>query len=293
MLLPNLNHLKYFADAVELGSVSASAERNLVTHPAVSRAIKAIENQLGVKLLIHKKKNFEVTPSGQAVAQKAKNLLAAASTFNSGNISQLTHLAGTVSIAVSRTIGQAFLSPILKVLSEKYPQIKVNVRFGTTGEILEKLSQDTVDIGVTIGFQRMATLKQTLLKHGQFILIRPSQKPDFTIKNLFAENLILTEPKIETELFKKQYYRKYKKQLVIQHEVASWDMITQLVADGLGIGLVPDIAVSSDKKKDVTAVKTDWLNCPYQIYLNQSKAALNSVAARTVAEIIDTKIKRL
>ena len=70
-------------------------------------------------------------------------------------------------------------------------------------------------------------------------------------------------------------------------------MITQLVADGLGIGLVPDIAVSSDKKKDVTAVKTDWLNCPYQIYLNQSKAALNSVAARTVAEIIDTKIKRL
>lgn len=290
MLLPNLNHLKYFADAVELGSISASAEKNLVTHPAVSRAIKAIENQLGVKLLIHKKKSFETTPIGQAVALKAKSLLASANTFNTGNISQSIQVSGIVSIAVSRTLGQAFLSPILKALVDKFPHIKVNIRFGTTGEIVEKLVQETVDIGITIGHQKMATLKQTLLRHGQFTLIRGLQKTGLTAKDLFAENFILTEPKIETELLKKQFYRKYKKQLRIQHEVGSWDMITHLVAEGLGIGLVPDIAIRSDRKCDVVAIKADWLDCPYQVFLNQSKNAQNSVATRAVIDIIESKI---
>ncbi len=72
MTLPNLNHLKYFSDAVDLGSISAAAQKNLVTHPAVSRAIGVIENQLGLKLLVHKKKTFEVTPAGHLIAQKVK-----------------------------------------------------------------------------------------------------------------------------------------------------------------------------------------------------------------------------
>jgi hypothetical protein len=42
----------FFADAVEFGSITSSAEKNLVSHPAVSRAIRAIEDQLGVKLLV-------------------------------------------------------------------------------------------------------------------------------------------------------------------------------------------------------------------------------------------------
>lgn len=290
MILPNLNHLKYFVDAIELGSISASAEKNLVTHPAVSRAIKSLENHLGVKLLIHKKKSFEATPTGEAVAQKAKNLLAAANIFTSDNLLPSTKISGTVTIAVTRTLGQVFLSPILKALADKFPLVKVNVRFGTTGEIVEKLVQDTVDIGITIGHQKMATLKQTLLRDGQFILVRTAQKRGPAAKNLLAENFILTEPKIETELLKKQFYRKYKKQLIVQHEVGSWDMITHLVADGLGIGLVPDIAIRSDQNKAIVAIKTDWLDCPYQIYLNQSKKSLNSIATKAVVEIMGSEI---
>jgi DNA-binding transcriptional LysR family regulator len=44
---PNLHYLKYFADAVDLGSVSGAAQKNLVTHPAISRAISALERHLG------------------------------------------------------------------------------------------------------------------------------------------------------------------------------------------------------------------------------------------------------
>lgn len=293
MIYPNLNHLKYFSDAVDFGSISISAEKNLVSHPAVSRAIKAIENQLDVKLLIHRKKSFEVTPMGKVVAQKAKKLLTAATVFCSDNLLPAAPISGTVTIAVSRTLGQAFLTPILKELAEKFPQIKINLRFGTTGEIAEKVGHDNVELGITIGHQKMATLKQTLLRSGQFILIRANTSSGAKAKYFLEENFILTEPKIETELLKKQFYRKYKRQLVVQHEVGSWDMITQLVANGLGVGLVPDISLQTDKKQSVIEIKLPWLNCPYEVYLNQSKTAINSLAARTVAEVIETKIRKL
>ncbi|MGZ5280449.1 MAG: LysR family transcriptional regulator [Pseudobdellovibrionaceae bacterium] len=289
--LPNLNHLKYFTDAVELGSVSAAADKNLVTHPAISRAISALENHLGVELLTHKKKSFEVTPTGFLVARKAKALLDATHTFQTGNLEGLETVTGSVSIGISRTLGQAYLSSILKNLASQFPRVQVQIRFGTAGEIVEKLAQNSLDLGLTIGYQPMATLKQTRMRKGQFHLVRASGKSKSSKTDLSSENFILTEPRAETELLKKQFYRQFKTHLRIGHEVGSWDMITQLVADGLGVGLIPDIALTSDRQKSLTPIKTDWFQSPYEIYLHQSKSALSTVACRALTKIIEAHLK--
>jgi DNA-binding transcriptional LysR family regulator len=287
MILPNLNHLKYFADAVELGSISAAAQKNSVTHPAVSRAISAMENQLGLKLLVHKKKSFEVTPMGYQIALKAKDLLAAADSFSSDNLTAGTEITGTVKLGISRTLGLAYLDPLLKNLSDQFPQVKLSVRFGTTNEIAEKLAQGTLDLGLTIGHQTMATLKQSMLKKGEYVLVASPRKHKIFARDLSSEHFILTEPRTETEFFKKQFYRKYKSQPMVRYEVASWDMITHLVAGGAGVGLVPDIAMAAHEKNKIVAVKADWFQYPYEIYLSQAKESQASAAARSFAKIIE------
>lgn len=291
MILPNLNHLKYFADSVELGSISLAAQKNSVTHPAVSRAIRAIENQLGLKLLIHKKKSFEVTPLGFQIALKAKELLAAADSFNAGNLGSEATVAGTVSLGISRTLGLAYLGPIIKKLEDQFPQVKLQVKFGTTSEIAEKLAQGTLDLGLTIGHQQMVTLKQSLLKKGDYVFVSASRKHKISARDLPAEQFILTEPRSETEFFKKHFFRKYKTQPSVKYEVASWDMITHLVANGMGIGLVPDIAIAAQDKNKIVSVKTDWFQYPYEIYLNQSKETQANAACRSLAGIIEEIVK--
>lgn len=286
MILPNLNHLKYFADAVELGSISLAAQKNSVTHPAVSRAIQAIENQLGLKLLIHKKKSFEVTPQGFQIAVKAKELLAAADSFNSDNLGSKAAVAGTVSLGISRTLGLAYLGPLLKKIEQEFPQVKLQVKFGTTSEIAEKLAQGTLDLGLTIGHQQMVTLKQTLLKKGDYILVSAARKHKISPRDLPSEQFILTEPRSETELFKKHFFRKYKSQPSVKYEVASWDMITHLVESGMGIGLVPDIAIAAQDKNKIISLKADWFQYPYEIFLNQSQAAHANAACRALSDII-------
>lgn len=285
MILPNLNHLKYFADSVELDSISAAAQKNSITHPAVSRAIRAMEDQLGLKLLVHKKKSFEVTPMGLKIAQKAKELLAAADGFNSDSRSSEVSVSGVVTLGISRTLGLAYLPAILKNLSNQFPQLKLNVRFGTTSEIAEKLALGSLDLGLTIGHQQMATLKQSVLKRGEYILVAPNGKHKISAKDLSTEGFILTEPRTETEFFKKQFYRKYKSQPSVKYEVASWDMITHLVAGGMGIGLVPDIAMASLDKK-LSSVKADWFECPYEVFLNQSQESQSRLACKVLVDVI-------
>lgn len=290
-VLPNLNHLKYFCDAVELGSISASAQRNLVTHPAVSRAISAIERQMGVQLLKRKKKNFEVTVAGLQMARRARDLLVAADLFADASHSESDDVTGTVSIGVSRTIGHVYLAAVLKRMAQKYPAVKVNIKLGTTGELIEALAQQTVSIALTVGQQSMATIKQKLLRRGQFILIRSTKGSKLPNKDLLNESFILSEARAETELLKKSFFQKFKEPIKIQHTVESWDMIAHLVTEGLGIGLVPDMALGLENRKDLVSIKPDWFVYPYEIYLHQSKTSKSNASVRALVEVIESKIK--
>ena len=60
----NIDHLKYFSDSVELGSLVKSAKMNNVSPGAISQAIKKLEDTFGQALLIHKKNFFEPTEKG-------------------------------------------------------------------------------------------------------------------------------------------------------------------------------------------------------------------------------------
>lgn len=289
MTLPNLYYLKYFSDAVDLGSISAAAQKNLVTHPAVSKAIHVLESQMDMKLLVHKKKNFEVTAAGRLLAKKAKTLLAATDKFSSGHIEADEVVSGTVTIGISRTLAQVYLSPVLLKLAKSFPGLKVNIQFGTTAQIGEAIARGAIDLGLTIGEPSLSTVKQTFLRQGQFVLIRAKDKPFG--KNFLQQNLILTEPRLETELLKKNFYRKFKSSPVIKYEVGSWDMITDLAAKGLGIGLVPDISLNKELKKKLSPVKTNWFKCDYEIYLSRSKNVQRNSVLLQVAAVFESIVR--
>ncbi|MBC7466459.1 MAG: LysR family transcriptional regulator [Bdellovibrio sp.] len=289
MTLPNLYYLKYFADAVDLGSVSAAAQKNLVTHPAVSKAIQILESQMDIKLLEHKKKSFEVTPAGRRLAKRAKALLSATNMLSSAHLETEESFTGTVRLGINRTLAHVYLAPLLLKLAKGFPDMKVTVEFGTTAQIGEAIARGTIDLGLTIGQPSLGTIKATSLKNGQFTLIRAKDKPFG--KNISSQNFILTEPRLETEILKNNFYRKFKMGAIIKYEVGSWDMITDLTCKGLGVGLVPDICLTKDLKKKLTAVKPNWLNCDYDIYLVRSKSVQRNSVLLPVAAIFEASVK--
>lgn len=282
---PNLYHLKYFADAAALGSISRAAEKNFVTHPAVSRAISALEEYLGTPLLEHQKKSFKLTEAGYKVAEQAQTLLLAASNFGNLDADDKTQLPMELKIGISRTLAEAYLSTLLLELKSKFPQVKVKVRFGTANEIAQAVAENTIELGLTIGGPSLATLKQTVVKNGSFILVEGGSKKEWA-KNLNSKQLILTEPRVETEKLKISYKKEFGTAAQVLCEVSSWDVIGQLVQKGLGIGLLPDISIKHWPKKSFRLIKTKWFESPYEICVYTLKSQASNQAVEYIKEIL-------
>jgi DNA-binding transcriptional LysR family regulator len=268
---PNLYHLKYFSDAVELGSISGAAQKNLVTHPAISRAILSLEKHLGTSLMEHQKKTFKLTDAGYRVAEQARVLLSAASEFKDFHRTSATEEIFEIKIGISRTLTEVFLAPLLQDLQTYFPRATAKIRFGTTFEIIEAVASRSVDIGITIGNLNLATTSQTVIRKGQFVLVeaRSERKSEVDFE---SKSFLLTEPRVETEKLKAAYKKKFGRALPVIFEMSSWDVIRQLTQKGLGIGLLPDIAINKLQKTDLKILKSSWFECSYEVYVHTLKA---------------------
>jgi len=289
---PNLNHLQYFIDAVELGSISLAAQKNKVTHPAISRAISSIEKYLNLELLEHKKKYFKVTKTGFLVASHAKNLLTQASQFEALCSSPTTDKVLSIKIGISRTLTDIYLSSLLREIKKQFPKSNVQVKVGTTNEILRDLADDKIDLGLTIGGEKLASLKQTVLKSGQFIFIEKNSQRK---KKIHLENnfFLITEPREETEIFKTCYHQKHGAFMENFFVLNSWELIANQVEQGLGVGLLPDIFIDKYPKKTFRIINIPWFQCSYSILLHQKKsAALNQLTQFATSNLTQGKISK-
>ncbi len=274
---PNLYYLKYFADAVDLESISAAAQKNSVTHPAISRAISNLEKHLGLELLEHRKKSFKVTEAGYRVAQQARVLLASASSFNQLGLVADGGEPTRFSIGISRSLSAFYLPPLLQELKAQFPNVQVQIRFGTTYEIIEAVTKKTIDLGITIGTQTLPTLKQATIRAGQFVLVEAPHAKGAR-EHLESKSFLLTEPRLETETLKQDFQKQFGSPLLVAMEIRSWEVIGQLVLRGFGVGLVPDILVKDWKKSSFRELRPAWFRCQYDVYIHQlRKTAVSPV----------------
>lgn len=286
---PNLHYLKYFADAVDLGSVSGAAQKNLVTHPAISRAISALEQHLGVELLVHQKKTFKVTEEGYRVAEQARVLLAAAAQFNSLKLKSPEEVS-SISIGISRTLTGDYLNAVLKQIHAKFPTAYTQVRFGTTNEIIEAVAKSSLDLGITIGTQSLPTLKQTVIKTGKFVFVESAASHHS--RDIFeSKSFIITEPRFETEVLKRQYQKQFGRTLPVSFEIRSWEVIGQLVLQGLGVGLLPDVAIKNWKKESFRFLRPTWFDCDYEIHVHCSRTPSRNQILQHVLDFLFAGIK--
>lgn len=279
---PNLYYLQYLVDAVELGSITASARKNRVSHSAVSRAISALESQMGLVLLDHQKKSFNVTEVGLRTAEQARILLKSADHFRSSELEESADVVGTISLGFSRSLADNWLPPLIKELRSRFPSIRAQVKFGITNELTEAVAKGDLDLALTIGTQSLSTLQSKVVRKGQFVLFEKN-KSHFKRDPLTKRSFILTEPKLETELLKKRYFEHYGSELSLSCEVSSWTGIVNLVKHDIGIGLVPDFVIRSFKLSEFHLIKPQWFDCDYNVYVHASKASSHK---KTVAHAV-------
>lgn len=255
----NFFNLKYFHDAVKLGSVSAAAKANHVTQSAVSQAIRKLEKSLGCTLMAHHPNCFRLTPQGKEAFQKAFEILKLTAHFKE-NFSKDT--LGNLEFACTRSFAIAMVPKFLKQFKASYPNININFNMGKNEDMKLMLKTGVIDFAIGADEADLQDWENIEIFRGNFGLYTSLSLKEQQIKKL---GFILAESGCkDTIFFRETYRKKYKKDPQIAFEVNSWEMIANLTIEGLGIGFFPDF-IAHSKKETLKKYDLSFIAFPYRI----------------------------
>ena len=149
-----LKQIKYFQTVVRLGSFTEAAEECYISQSAISQQIQALENELGVKLLIREKRRFSLTPAGEHFYKKSLILTADFEKLLRETIRIAAGNETTLRIGYLKCYGGQEFPHAVAEFSAKYPDIPMNIVSGNHEDLYDLLRTGSVDL--VINDQRRA-----------------------------------------------------------------------------------------------------------------------------------------
>lgn len=243
--------LKVFRAVAQHLSFRKAAEHLFLTQPAVTLQIKALENDLGVRLFDRTAGRTLLTPQGSVLlryAAKMANLAAEAEReLGAGD----GKIAGELALGVSTTIAQYVLPRLLGAFLAEHPCVQFSLQSGNTNEIVRLLLDDKVAVGLIEGPARDRGVRTEPFMEDELVLITPPNfKSDHLSHSQFMTSSLLLREQgsgsrrvVETALEKAGFKLKSFKKVM---DLDSTEAIKSAVEAGLGIGFVSRWAIAKE-----------------------------------------------
>jgi DNA-binding transcriptional LysR family regulator len=144
-----LRQLRYFVAVAEEGNISRAAKKIFLTQPALSRQIKALEDEIGQCLLERQAHSIRLTPVGEALVREARELLQHAE-----QMLERVRSAGRgirLRVGYAPSLAAGILSAAVENFTQTHPNARVELLDLATKEMLAGLESDKLDVVVTVG----------------------------------------------------------------------------------------------------------------------------------------------
>ncbi len=244
----NLHHLRSFALVVRLGGLGKAARAAGVSQPALSRALRELERSVGIELLERGPRGLRPTTFGRELFEHAQTIAVA-----EHDAERLIHAAagthrGEVLLGASTTIAAYVLPPIVRAFAAEFPQVDVRLVAAHTRVLEEQLRRYEVDVALVEAAPLDSQLEATPWTVDEMVIIAAPDHPLASRSRLPAEALagerfVLREPESGTRDI---VLRGLADAGVFPRDplgVDGTEVIKQLVAVGVGIGVVSRVAI--------------------------------------------------
>ncbi len=248
--LPTLRQLQYFVAIAEHLNFTRAAEACFVTQSTLSAGLKELETILGAQVVERDRRSVVLTPVGRQIADRARTLLAEAEDLVELAASGAEPMRGTLRLGVIPTIAPFLLPRALPGLRERYPDLKLALREDLTGNLLARLRDGELDLAlVALPYDTDELLVRPLFDD-EFWLAGPEGDPALKarrppVTGPIAERLLLLE---EGHCLRDHTLAACdlgKKPNASGLEATSLLTLMQMVESGLGLALVPELALRS------------------------------------------------
>jgi len=243
--------LKVFRAVAQHLNFRKAAEQLFLTQPAVTLQIKALENDLGIRLFDRSGNRVVLTPQGGTLLTYANKIADLASAAEQELVTGDGSFSGELSLGVSTTIAQYVLPRLIGAFLGEHPRVELSVHSGNTEVVVTLLLNGEVSIGLIEGPARQRGVHTEPFMRDELVLIVPpnSDSTQFSAQKLLASNLLMREQGsgsrrvVETVLEKAGVKLKAFRRVM---DMDSTESIKSAVEAGLGVGFVSRWAISKE-----------------------------------------------
>jgi DNA-binding transcriptional LysR family regulator len=246
----DFDQLETFLEVARLSSFSRAAEKRFRTQPAISSQIRALEEEVGAKLLDRSGGKVSITASGKLFQKYAEETL-------EGRKGVLTAIAETERVPRGEIIVGANEGTCLHILPEvfaefkkQYPDVAVNIKRSDYAKILESVIDNSVDFGVVSTPVTDPRLTVMLLHRDELIIIAPPQHPLAKMKSAAVADvakfpLVLPKAGHTRDALENLFHERRLKPRYAM-ELDSSELLKRFVAADVGVGFIARSNVLED-----------------------------------------------
>jgi LysR family hydrogen peroxide-inducible transcriptional activator len=250
-----LKQLRYLSALAEHRHFGRAAESCSITQPALSMQIRELEKELAAQLVERRPGEVVLTDIGHEVAARSGQLLASARDLVDFARHGRAVLSGELSLGVIPTLAPYVLPRVLPKLQERYPELKVELRETQTAVLVDELIRGDLDVIMLALPVTDAALEIMPLFDDPFLLAVPSgdarpKTARITSRDIDQDRLILLE---EGHCLRDQalaFCANSRRGGSMGLGATSLATVMQMVANGYGVTLVPQVAVDVEVRDD-------------------------------------------
>ncbi|MBQ0862199.1 LysR family transcriptional regulator [Streptomyces sp. RK75] len=246
----DLQQLRYVVAVAETRNFTRAAERCRVVQSSLSHRIAGLERELGVKLFARSSRRTELTSAGEAFLVGARECLAAADRAVADAAAAAGVVRGRLAVGMIRTTAAIDVPELLQRYRARYPDVRVGLRAGSSDELAAAVRNGELDIaflGLPEG-ERPADVEALVLDRDAHVLVvsaghRLAGASQVTLHDVAEETFVDFRDGSPGRAQSDQAFAAAGLVRDVAYEAGVAELITQLVARGLGVALLPSAFV--------------------------------------------------
>lgn len=269
----NLDYLKAFYTTVNCNSISKASKLLHITQPALSMQIQHLENEFNATLLIRSNKGVELTEEGKIVFEHAKSMLSLEKNILK-NLKELEKDKRLLNICACKYIGEYVLPCSIYTFKEIHPDIDVKLFVDNTTQIINKLLDHEINLGVIAGINEYEDIISTPILSDKIALITSEEDVNkIDAASIVEIPIILSEYDLDDSSILNLKLSKCGLSVSDLNVVLtsnSPESIKSIVMSGKGFAFLPKITVKKELRKNLLReIPIDNVDMSFKYYFAQ------------------------
>ncbi len=241
----HLRDLELFCEVATLRSFSQAAKALGVSQPVASETVKALEDRLGLPLIIRAKRPLELTPAGRTYLEGCRELLDGYRRLQDRVQQARDKVVGPVRVAAIYSVGLLQMDCYVKQFEHLYPDAALELRYVQPDVVLERVQNDETDIGlVSFPPKRSAELVCIPWQEQEIVVVVPPQhrlasRSRMQTMELDGEMMVAFTPELRIRSEMDRWLKQARVNVDVVHEFDNIENIKRAVEVGSGIALLP------------------------------------------------------